>query len=124
MASNIVEMIAQIATQAQDASKPSAVLFGKVVGVSPLQIMVDQRIVLGEEFLVLTDAVRDHWRDMTVDHLTEKAAGGGGHASYAAHLHGYVGRKPFLIHNDLVVGENVVLLRVQGGQKFVVLDRV
>ena len=124
MASNLVALISEIATNAQESSNPAAVMFGKVVAVGPLQILVDQKMVLEEEFLILTDAVRDHYRDMTVDHLTEKAAGGGGQASYASHLHEYVGRKPFLIHNDLVVGENVVLLRVQGGQRFVVLDRV
>lgn len=124
MAGSLVEMISQIAVQANDAGKPAAVLFGKVVAVGPLQILVDQKLLLDEDFLILTDAVRDHWRDMSVDHLTEKVAGGGGHAAYASHLHPYVGRKPFLIHNDLVVGENVVLLRVQGGQKFVVVDRV
>ena len=86
--------------------------------------MIDQKIPLSEEFLILTDAVRDHYRDMTVDHLTENAAGGGGHASYASHNHQYLGRKTFLIHNNLLVGENVVMMRVQGGQKFVVIDRV
>lgn len=123
MATNIVSMIAAIANSANDASKPTAVLFGEVTAVNPLVIMVDQKIPLTEDFLILTDAVRDHWRDMTVDHLTENSSGGGGHAAFASHNHQYLGRKPFLIHNDLVVGEYVVLLRVQGGQKFVVLDR-
>lgn len=123
LAANLVQLIAQIANEATDASKPSAVMFGEVTAVNPLVITVDQKLPLTEDFLILTDAVRDHWRDMTVDHLTENSAGGGGHASYASHNHQYLGRKPFLIHNDLVVGEFVVLLRVQGGQKFVVLDR-
>jgi len=35
----------------------------------------------------------------------------------------FKGRKKFIIHNNLSVGEKVVLLRMQGGQKFIVLDR-
>ena len=29
-----------------------------------------------------------------------------------------------IIHNQLAVGDEVILLRVQGGQKFVVLDKI
>ena len=86
--------------------------------------MVEQKLPLTEDFLILTYAVKDHWRDMTVDHLTENASGGSGDSAYASHNHAYKGRKKFLIHNDLVVGEHVLLLSMQGGQKFIVVDRV
>lgn len=41
-----------------------------------------------------------------------------------SHNHKYVGRKTFKVHNGLVVGDKVVLLQMQGGQKYIVLDRV
>lgn len=107
-----------------EASKPVKIMFGEVKSVNPLMIMVEQKLPLTEDFLVLTYAVKDHWRDISVDHLTEKASGGSGDSAYAAHDHAYKGRKPFLIHNDLEVGEHVLLLAMQGGQKFIVLDRV
>ena len=44
--------------------------------------------------------------------------------SNLTHTHGYVGRKTYLVHNALVKGDKVILLRVSGGQRFVVLDRV
>lgn len=40
------------------------------------------------------------------------------------HTHSYKGRKTFKVHNGLKSGEKVILLRVQGGNQYVVLDRV
>lgn len=36
----------------------------------------------------------------------------------------YVGKKTFKVHNALKAGEKVLLIRVQQGKKFVVIDRV
>ena len=124
MSLDLLEIIKQAGIEAMEASKPVKVMFGEVKSVKPLMIMVEQKLPLTEEFLILTYAVKDHWRDMTVDHLTENASGGSGDSAYASHNHAYKGRKKFLIHNDLMVGEHVLLLSMQGGQKFIVLDRV
>lgn len=112
----------------KDAAKPKQgdttdLVLGQVTSVKPLVIRVDDRYDLTEKFLILSTLVRDFEVDMTVDHLTEKSSGGGGDSAYAAHDHQYVGRKTFLVHLGLVVGEKVMLLRVQNGQKFIVLDR-
>lgn len=40
------------------------------------------------------------------------------------HNHTYTGKKRFRVHNGLKKGDNVVLIQVQGGQKFIVLDKV
>ena len=40
------------------------------------------------------------------------------------HHHDIKGRKKIIIHNGLTVGEKVLLLRMQGGQNYVVIDRV
>ena len=47
-----------------------------------------------------------------------------GAAAYEAHKHAYVGKKTFKVHNALKAGEKVLLIRVQQGKKFVVIDRV
>lgn len=120
----LLQAIKKAAMEAAAASKPAKVLFGTVTGVNPLVITVEQKKVLTEEFLTLTWAVKDHYVDMTVDHMTENASGGSGDSAYAAHNHAYVGRKRFLVHNNLIVGEKVLLLEMQGGQDFVVVDRV
>lgn len=40
------------------------------------------------------------------------------------HSHDIQGRKTVTVHNGLKKGEKVILIRMQGGQKFVVLDRM
>lgn len=124
MTTDLLNIIKQAGMEAIEASKPVKILFGEVTAVKPLQIMVEQKLPLSEDFLILTNAVKDHWIEMTVDHMTENASGGSGDSAYAAHKHQYVGRKRFLVHNDLIVGEHVMLMAMQGGQKFVVVDRV
>lgn len=40
------------------------------------------------------------------------------------HYHDYKGTKKILLHYGLKQGESVLLIRMQGGQKYVVLDRI
>ena len=56
-------------------------------------------------------------------HYTEDESGGNGDAAFAAHKHRYQGRKKWRVHNALKTGEKVILLRCDGGQKYIVLDR-
>lgn len=120
----LANIIKQIANNSVTANKPATVKFGVVTKESPLEITVDQKLILTQEFLVLTRNVTDYNVDMTVNHTTEKMQKGGKNPAVASHKHMYKGRKTFLVHNRLLKGENVVLLGVQGGQTYVVLDRV
>lgn len=101
-------------------------------GLSPLEITTDQKLILGEKQLILTNAVRDYTVEMTVDHVTEVISHGhsvtdtytgGGTAQPVDHSHPYKGRKSFRVHLGLKMGEKVILVRCDGGQQFVVLDR-
>lgn len=40
------------------------------------------------------------------------------------HKHEYKGRKKIMLHHGLKPGEQVMLLRVQGGQNYIIIDRV
>lgn len=125
MKPDLLSLLKQAAIEAVEAAKPVKVMFGEVKAISPLQIMVEQKLPLTEEFLILTEAVKDHEHEITViDWQTENASGGGGDSAYAAHAHQIVGRKRIILHNALQVGEKVMLLAMQGGQKFIVVDRV
>ncbi len=125
MKPDFVNLIKTAAQEAVEAGKPVKVMFGEVKTINPLMIMVDQKLPLTETFLTLTEAVKDHEHEITVvDWQTENASGGGGDSAYAAHAHQIVGRKKIIIHNALQVGEKVLLLAMQGGQKFIVVDRV
>lgn len=120
----LVQVIKQIAGEAIEAGKPAGITYGEVINISPLEIRIEQKLILPEEFFKLTKAVTDHYVDITVSHITENRAGGSGDPAFASHNHDYLGRKKIMIHNGLQVGEAVILLRVQGGQRFIVLDRV
>lgn len=95
------ESIKKIAINAINETKPASIIFGTVTSPSPLKISVEQKLTLDSNFLILTDSVKDHEVDMTVDGV----------------------RKKYMVHKSLKTGEKVILLRQQGGQKYIVLDR-
>lgn len=117
-------LIKQSAVDAVNASKPTAMVYGKVISSSPLKINVEQKMTLTAAQLILTRNVTDHKVFMTVDHVTENRSGGSGDASFASHNHAYTGKKEFTIHNGLIVGDEVIMIQMQGGQKYIVIDRV
>lgn len=117
--SELFEKIKKIGADGVFATDLAAVMYGTVTSVTPLEIRVEQKITLKKEQLTLTWAVVDHEVDITVNHYTESGACGVG----GPHTHQVLGRKTIIIHNNLRLGEKVVLMRKQGGQQFVVLDR-
>ncbi len=110
--------------EVSESSKPTAVVLGTVTSVNPLKITVEQKMTLSMAQLILAREVTDYNVDMTVDHWTELMSGGSGESAFELHKHRYLGRKTFLVHKSLTLGEEVIMLRVQGGQKFVVMDRL
>lgn len=121
---DLLPTIKKAAVEAVNASKPTAIAYGKVISSSPLKISVEQKMTLTDAQLVLTRNVTDYKVYMTVDHETEYRSGGSGDSAYASHNHAYKGKKQFTVHNGLVVGDEVLLIQMQGGQKYIVLDRV
>ena len=136
-ASELIKAIKKTTLDAVYAAKPADFCFGTVTSARPLKILVEQKLTLGEEQLVLTKAVTDHWVDIEVNHFTVNdnfmnpkhkhgILGGGSTDSGdldSTHKHGYKGRKKIMIHNGLREGEKVILARFGGGQRFLVLDR-
>lgn len=98
-----ISLIKQHALAAVSASNPLEVRYGTVVNENPLKINVDQKMTLEMAHLELT-------RNVT-DYETEISIGGSGKQSCT-------------VYNKLKNGEKVMLLRKQGGGKYIVLDRV
>ena len=128
----LVRLVKRAAVDAVRADVPMAICCGSVIRVDPLNIQVDQKKILGPAQLLLTDNVRDFNVTLSTiegegktqgPHYTELESGGSNAAAFAAHQHQYQGPKKWRVHNALQVGENVILLRCDGGQKYVVLDR-
>lgn len=142
----LVGAMKQAAVEAVEAAKPTGVYYGTVVSEEPLQIFTEQKLLLGRAQLVLARNVTDHWIAMRVHHVTELArcgftggkevthpglptdppspVAGGEEDICPQHHHEYKGIKHYFVLNALKEGEKVILIREQGGQKFVVIDRV
>lgn len=121
---SISQLVKMAALEAMEASRPVNVFIGTVVSESPLSIKIDQKRTLTSEFLVLCREVTDYDVEMTVDHMTEKMQGGGKDPSFTGHAHPYKGRKVFTVHKALKEGEKVAVVQVQGGQQYLVIDRI
>ena len=144
-----VGIVKRAAAEAVEAGKPVTLLFGEVEAVSPLRIRTGPKTVYTESMLVLTRNVCDYETDVTISTQAESEThthpvsvdvtvtvedtytGGGSAAAQAhasaeasAHSHPIRGRKRVKVHNALAAGDLVVLARVQGGKRFVVLDRL
>ena len=138
----LLQTMKRAAVEAVAASQPLALCYGKVTSVDPLQIMADQKLPLEAEQLELTGAVQDRFVDIEISAYTENDSfmngshthgitdtyTGGGSSDEGnlntTHKHAIKGRKKLRLFNGLQVGERVLLLRWQGGQKYLVLDRV
>lgn len=99
----LVKAMKRAALEAIEASKPVNVYFGQVIADAPLQINVEQKMILGNSQLILSRNVTDHKTMVSVQWETEKE---------------------ITIHNALEVGDEVILIRQQEGQKYIVIDRI
>lgn len=119
----IVNIIKEIASTVIQNGEPMEVIVGEVVSASPLEIKIDPKLTIPEENIVLTKNTSEWTMEMSVDHVTENRSGGGGYAEFASHNHEYKGQKKYLVHNQLVVGDKVIMLKETGGQRYIALDR-
>jgi len=62
--------------------------------------------------------------ELTVNNTVESSVEIGEAVIDSTHSHSLSGRKKITVHNSLVVGEHVILIRQQEGQKFIVMDRI
>lgn len=99
---NLVEIIKQAALEAFKESKPMEIIYGTVEKESPLEIRIDQKRLFTETFLILSNAVKDFKTNININGVTQECT----------------------IYNSLKKNEKVILLRFQGGQKYLILDRM
>ena len=97
-ANELVETLKRAAVEAMEATKPVNVYFGEVISSSPLKINVEQKMILSEKQLILSRNVTNFKTKLSSGDIT--------------------------VYNGLVAGDEVIILRQQEGQKFIVLDRI
>jgi len=108
----MLNAIRQAALTAMEATGPVAVMFGTVTRADPLEVNVDQRFTLDADFLIVPESLTRLEIDMRHVHIAP-----GGTTDDAL-------TEPVVIRPGLQAGDRVVLLRVQGGQKYLILDKV
>lgn len=99
---SLLNTIKQASMAANSASNPVNVLFGVVTKSNPLEVNVDQRFTLPADFLIVPESLMPIELPAALQQQESK----------------------LLIRRGLEAGDKVLLLRLQGGQQFVVLDRV
>lgn len=127
-ANELVETLKRAAVEAMEAKKPVNVYFGEVVSAAPLKINVEQKMMLGEKQLILSRNVTNFKTSIIGGNIknyyyTGSTTDSGTAPVSPSHVHA-VGKIEITVHNGLVVGDEVILIRQQEGQKFIVLDRI
>ncbi|KGE21073.1 DUF2577 domain-containing protein [Paenibacillus wynnii] len=94
----MLDIIKKASLGAVSNTNPVAFSYGAVTGTAPLQIQVDQRFTLSAHALVLPESVTEN----------------------KLLLNG----QEVVLRRGLEVGDRVLMARMQGGQSYVVLDRL
>lgn len=94
----LLDTIKQAGKDAIASDNPVAVLFATVTSTEPLEVNIGQRFSLDEHFLVVPES-------LTPAEIT-------------------VGGAVYPIRSGLVPGDRVILLRIQGGNRYLLLDKV
>lgn len=111
----MLNVIKEAVKQTIEAEKLSDFTIGEVLSGKPVKIQITQKLVLGENQLVLPEKLTDHFIYMTevekeFNDVDDKDK--------------YNIRKKYIIYNALKTGDKVILARKAGGQKYFVIDRM
>ncbi|QOS98105.1 DUF2577 domain-containing protein [Brevibacterium sp. JNUCC-42] len=116
----MLELIKQASLGAIEASGPVAIFYGSVTSAEPLEVNVDQRFTLTEEFLVIPERLTLYEVDLSHTHTYSDGTPTGTVIKNTA----IALPEKLIIRRAFKVGDTVLLMRVQGGNSYVVLDRV
>lgn len=145
---DLLRIIKQASVEAMEAKKPVNVVFGVVQSVSPIKIQVEQKLILDKDQLILSKNVTKHTISVTTNVKT-----GSTNVEYdfshdhsfdlqvndvnvtgtinkeeliqsVSHEHTINKTFNVIVNNELKNGDRVILIRMQEGQKYIVLDRI
>ena len=127
--SDFVKVIKKSAIEAVKNSKPTDIFYGTVQSISPLTIFIDQKLILSEKFLIISESLTDYETEISFDdpsvkqvfttwNMGETSESTPSKISFKEKI-----KHKITVYNSLKVGEKVILLRQQGGQKYMIVDR-
>ena len=117
---NLTATLKQLVKETMDTFDLSDVISGAVTKINPLEVKIDPKLTLEEDFLILTNNVKDYTVDITVEDWQTEFYG----SSEYRHNHAVKGKKKITVHNALKVGDEVIMLQQKGGQMYVILDKI
>lgn len=126
---NLVECMKIAALEAMEAAKPCAVMFGIVQSVSPLKVNIEQKLTLDAEQLILTRNVTDYKTKISFDNPSIKQEfttcdmGETSESQPSKISFKQAVKHDITVYNGLSAGDRVIMVRMQEGQRFLVLDR-
>ncbi|WNS42849.1 DUF2577 domain-containing protein [Paenibacillus sp. MMS20-IR301] len=94
----MLDIIKQASLGVVSSTNPVAFSYGTVVSAEPLQIQLEQRFILSGPALVVPESVTESKAVLAGDEV--------------------------LLRRGLAAGDRVLLARMQGGQSYIVLDRL
>lgn len=131
---SLLNTIKSIASETGNANVSTAFMFGTVTAIAPLTIYVDSRFYISEPSLVVMKELRSGEYKTHNHTILSHVHGLSEHATEA--FDGHEHNIPLQetegtdlvtaqeIYLGLLIGDKVVLLRNQGGQRFLILGRV
>ena len=117
--SGIIPIIKKAAVDAVNSTQPVSILFGTVLSASPLKVQVTPKLILGAANLVVPDHLTKKVIELKVD------SGNTGYTLEDSMRHRHTIASPLKVEldNSLKTGDSVILLRIQGGNSYLVLDK-
>ncbi len=126
MATGMVDAIKRAAMDAVESSKPCDLRFGTVATEVPLSIRISEQFTLPQAALIVPEHLTKHETKITIKPeynwktQDEKTCN-----EEETHKHQILSNEQKVtIHNELKVGDKVVLIRMQGGQFYYVAGRI
>jgi len=97
------------------------ILFAKITQINPLEVYVEQRFTLPADFLIVPESLMK--LELKLEHTHKyNDSSGTGSTTRSTEKADYA--EPVVIRRGLEIGDNVLLLRLSGGQQYLILDRM
>ncbi|MBU3193459.1 DUF2577 domain-containing protein [Clostridium algidicarnis] len=110
----MMEIIKEASLGAVGAGNPVNILFGEVLSTEDFKIRVDQKLILDKDFFIIPESLVRYEIDLKHTHDYKDNS--------ITNLNTALDK--LVIREGLKQGDKVLLLRVQGGQRYVILDKV
>lgn len=107
----MLELIKQASVNAINASNPLNIEFGTVIDAENITIKIDQRRILPKEFFIVPESLTRYELTIKNNNIAEES-------SVDSQL------EKLVIREGLKVGDAVILLRIESGARYLILDKV